>query len=248
MILLLLAAAAQAAPPATAADKRYHACLTLATRDPKAAEANAAQWQLDGGGFVARECLGVAYANEERWGDAAGQFQAAAKGAEVVKDNRAPGIWAEAGNAWLAAGEAAKARAALDAALASGTLGDMQRGEAQLDRARALVITGDLPAARGDIDHALELVPDDALAWLLSATLARRMADLPRAHHDIAEALTRAPNSAPVELEAGNIAALSQDENGAKAAWQKAVQIAPDSPAGENAAQALAQFGTDSVP
>ncbi|TPG20572.1 hypothetical protein EAH87_07555 [Sphingomonas koreensis] len=229
--------------PVSSEEVRFHDCLGLATNDPQQGEARANQWRLDGGGFVAQECLGVAYANQQRFANAAGEFEGAAKAATLAKDDRAASDWAEAGNAWIAAGDAAKAKAALDAALAMDSLNAVQRGEAQLDRARALVATGDLPAARSDLDAALIVVPQDSLAWLLSATLARRMGDLPRAHKDIAEALSRAPREAPVQLEAGNIAAMSQDEAGAKAAWQQAIDLAPDSPAGQNAAEALKQFG-----
>jgi Tfp pilus assembly protein PilF len=68
------------------------------------------------------------------------------------------------------------------------------------------------------------------------------MGDLPRAHKDIAVALKRAPKAPLVELEAGNIAASSGDQASAQAAWHKAVSLAPDSPAGRSAAQALKQF------
>lgn len=250
MLIFLLAALQQtpAAPIHSAEDTHYHECLKLATSDPDEAETNANEWRLQGGGLPARECLGVAYANQRHWVGAATEFQSAAHDAEAAKDDRAARYWAEAGNAWLAAGDPAKARAALNAALASGALSGEQRGEAQIDRARALVAGGDLAAARTDLDHALVLAPDDTLAWLLSATLARRMKDLPRAHKDIAEALKRSPQEAPVQLEAGNIAAMSGNEAGARSAWEQAVKIAPDSPAGANAAQALRQFDTPPAP
>lgn len=230
-----------AGPPAPD-EVRYHGCLQLAVGDPQKAETRANQWQIDGGGFVAQQCLGVAYANQGKWQAAGDEFVTAAKAAQAAQDDRAAAYWAEAGNARLAAGDAAGAKAALDAALAAGTLDQRQRGEAQLDRARALVATGDLAAARTDLDQALAAVPQDSLAWLLSATLARRMGDLDRAHKDIAEAESRAPNAAPVELEAGNIAAKSGDEPSAKAAWRRAVTLAPNSPAGHAAEQALQQF------
>jgi tetratricopeptide (TPR) repeat protein len=249
MILLLLALAQQAPAPAKPVEGppspneiRYHRCLDLAGQDPVSAVDKANRWLLDGGNFMARECLGVAYANQNHWTDAAAAFEAAARGAETAQDNRAAPDWSEAGNAWLAAGQPDKAIADFNAALAQGSLDPKQRGEAQLDRARALVAKGDLAGARSDIDHALAAVPDDSLAWLLSATLARRTGDLARAHKDIAEAEKRAPKAPQVQLEAGNIAAASGDEPGAKAAWQQAVTLAPDSPAGRSAAQALKQF------
>ncbi|CAN5422969.1 hypothetical protein BH10PSE14_BH10PSE14_41080 [soil metagenome] len=250
---LLLATAAQARPapaptppPRTLSpiEQRFDRCVELATSDPAGAEHEASSWQLQGGGYLARQCLGIAYATELRWTAAAAEFEAAANAAEIAKDVRAPNYWAQAGNAWLAGGNAAKALSALNAALAPATLVGLERGEAELDRARAAVAIGDTTSARRDIDRALVDAIDDPLAWLLSATLARRMSDLPRAKHDIAETLRRAGDDASAQLEAGNIAALSGDDAAARAAWTRAAQLRPDGDAGRAALAALRQFDT----
>ena len=238
--LLSLQAATAAAPQEP---PRYAACMDLATGDPSQGVAAAAQWRIEGGGMLARQCLGVAYANQKRWPSAAAAFEEAAHDAEAAKDVRAANYWAQAGNAWLAAGEHVKARAALDAALASGNLRGLTLGEARLDRARMLVAAGDMDGARTDIDRALEDAKADPLAWLLSATLARRQGDRVRAKTDIGEALRRAADDPQVQLEAGNIAAVDGDEAGARAAWGQVLTLAPGSPVAESARKALAQFG-----
>uniref|UniRef100_UPI0035CB23B6 hypothetical protein n=1 Tax=uncultured Sphingomonas sp. TaxID=158754 RepID=UPI0035CB23B6 len=244
MILFLLAQAATAplGPPAPPPSERYEKCLDLATSNAAAAEAEAGQWQLAGGGFLAGQCLGMAYANEARWTAAAAAFDAAARAAEKAGDARSVNYWAQAGNAWLASGDATKARAALDAALAGGTLTGLPLGEAHLDRARAMVAGDDSEGARDDLDRALAEVPADPLAWLLSATLARRQQQVVRAQHDIAEAVRLGADDPAVQLEAGNIAALAHDEAGARGAWTQAVTLRPDSDAGKAAAAALKQF------
>lgn len=242
MLALLLAAPGPTAPAASPEQARYERCLDRATTDPAAGEAEAGRWQLDGGGFLAGQCLGVAYANEARWSAAAAAFETAAQGAERVHDARAANYWQQAGNAWLAGGEAKKARAALDAALAGGSLVGLALGEAHLDRARALVAGGDLAGARGDLDKALGNAADDPLAWLLSATLARRASDLARAKTDIAQALTLGSDDPAVHLEAGNIAAAAGDAAGAQAAWRTAARLRPDSPSAQAALAALTQF------
>ncbi|CAN5346752.1 hypothetical protein BH10PSE15_BH10PSE15_06050 [soil metagenome] len=245
MLALLLAAQAPAAlaPPA-----RYDRCVTLAARDPAAAEGEASRWMLDGGGFLAHQCLGIAYTNEGHWAAAAAEFEMAARAAEVARDDRSSYCWARAGNAWPGAKDTAKARADLDAALAPHILVGLQSGEAYLERARAFVAAGDLPAARAALDHAIQAASSDPLAWLLSATLARRMHDLPRARTDIAEALKLSSDDASVQLEAGNIAATDGDEAGAKAAWGRAVQLQPGSAANKAAIAALAQFDAPAKP
>lgn len=225
-----------------AADGPAMRCLPLSRTDPVAAEHMAEQWSLAGGGPKAKQCLGLSLTEQARFGEAATAFEGAARLAESAHDLAAATYWAQAGNAQLAANQPAKARTALDAALAAGTLQGMERGEAHLDRARALVAIGDLAAARTDLDDATRDAADDPLAWLLSATLARRMNDLPHAKLAIGEALKRSPDDAQVQLEAGNIAALSGDATGARTAWSAAQHIAPSAPAGLAAAQALAQF------
>ena len=244
MILpFLLLAALQAGPPSPT-QARFDKCVDLATSDPGIGAEEASRWQLAGGGALARQCLGMAYANGGKWAAAAGEFESAARAAEIARDQRAALYWAQSGNAWLAAREAGKARAALDAALAAGTLTGTNRGEALLDRARAQVAAGDPAGARADLDAALVDAPADPLAWLLSATLARRMDDLPLARKHIAEALRLSGNDASVQLETGDIAALAGDGDGARAAWRQAAQIAPTSDAGKQAQRALAQFDT----
>jgi tetratricopeptide (TPR) repeat protein len=245
MILLPLMLQVGSTPsPLSPTEQRYRACLALATSDPKAAEAEADRFRIAGGGARARQCQGMAYAQEARWADAAAAFESAAHDADAVHDTLAARYWAQAGNAWLAAGDTTKAQTALTTAITAGTLDEFGRGEALLDRARAQVAAGRAASARGDIDSALEAVPKDPLAWLLSATLARRMNDLPRAQNDIAEAQKLASDDASVQLEAGNIAAMSGNADGARTAWQAAVKLAPGTAIAANARAALAQFDT----
>jgi len=240
--LLLMLAAPAADPPVDGLEARYNHCVDLAAADPAQGLTEADQWRRAGGGFLARQCAGIALAAQKRWAAAAGEFRQAAQDAEVAHDERAAFYWAQAGNALLAGGDAKGARGALDAALAAGTLKGLQRGEATFDRARAMVALGELPAARADIDSALKFASADPLLWLASASLARRMGDLSRARADAEQAYNRAPDDAEVYIEIGNIAAAGGDAAGAKAAWTDAVRVGGDSDAGRRAKAALAQF------
>src|SRR3546814_13828296 len=93
---------------------------------------------------------------------------------DLVRDQRVTDLWGQAGNAWLVAGEAEKARAAFNTALAHGGGSDDWKGELYIDRARALVELGQPDAARAELDRALDLVPGAPLGWLPLATRARR--------------------------------------------------------------------------
>lgn len=239
--LLIFAAAAAATKPATPSPPkdRGTACAALARGDPARAIAEANAWRLVGGGIAARQCLGLAYVTDERWLSAATVFEQAARDAQNSNNSRTATLWSQAGNAALAGGDPGRARSDSDSALATGTLPDVMRGEVELDRGRADVALNDPAAARTDLNHALEHVPDDPMAWLLSATLARRQGEVDRATADIAEAVKRAPDDPDVALEEGNVQAVAGDLAAARLAWERAVRTGANLPSGKSAATAL---------
>lgn len=258
MILLALAlaaaqpAAAPATPPAAApppaadpveplSDQAgYRKCAAIARHDAEKGVAVANDWHLKGGGIFALQCLGLAYSGLGRWAPAATAFEQAAQAAENDQDPRRADFWVQAGNAWLAGGEPAKARKAFDAALATAALTPELRGEVLFDRARAGVALGDLAGARADIDKGLGLVPADPFGWYLSSALALRQHDLPRAQDDIARGLQLAPDDADLLLHAGNVAGASGEVEAAKGLYMKAIKAAPQSDAAKSARAALA--------
>ncbi len=250
-ILLALAAAQNvpAAPPAdSAVEARYRACTALVRTEPARAIEQATAWQGEGGGFHARQCLGLAYVALERWTDAAGVFDQAAREAEAAEVPYRADLWVQAGNAWLAAGDTAKALSALDSALATSNLTDELRGEVHLDRARVLVQTGNDTAARQDLDRALQLVPGDPMAWYLSAALAQRRSDLTRAQADIQRALQLAPNEPGIMLLAGTLPGLAGNMTAAERLYRRIVATAPDSEAGRAARASLDTLREIEVP
>ena len=225
--------------------QKFDACIDLAVDNPQAGATQAETWRIGGGGYLARQCLGFAYAQQERWLPALTAFEQAANEADIAGDPASAQLWAQAGNAALAGGEAARAQRLFDAALARGLPDGMEKGEVYLDRARALVAMGKIADARPDIDKALAQVPQDPLAWLLSATLARRMDNLPLAQAHIAKSVELASDDASVALEEGNIAVLTGADDRAKSAWERAVKLAPDSPAGKAAAESLVRLAAE---
>jgi tetratricopeptide (TPR) repeat protein len=245
LISLLFALAAQA-PAAQALTPQSCAAAAKATPD-KAIEL-ASDWRLKGGGLDARQCLGLAYSQLGRWAPAATSFEQAASEAEISKDSRRAEFLVQAGNAWLAAKDPAKARKAFDAALATGIASPELQGEAYLDRARALVALGDAAGGRADLDKGLGLVPGDPFGWYLSAALAQREGNLARAKSDIQKAVAGAPDDADVLLLAGNVAGLSGEFDAARNFFTRAARAAPDSASGKAAAAALAANAEPEAP
>ncbi|MBN8830090.1 MAG: hypothetical protein J0G94_05540 [Sphingomonadales bacterium] len=231
-------------PPAIAA--RLAQCLAKANADPALGISDAQAWVGTGGGAFAAQCHGYALGKTERWAEAAETLERGARLPDADTVTRAR-LWSQAGNAALLAGDAPRAARDLDQAL-TGTLPQtLATGEIHLDRARARVATNDLKGARADLDRAIVLAGSDPLAWLLSATLARRMDDLPLARQHIEEAARRAPRDAPIALEQGVIYALSGDrDDAARAALRRAQELAgTDGDLAQRAGDYLAQLGPE---
>jgi tetratricopeptide (TPR) repeat protein len=216
------------------------ACLALVRTAPEQAVVAANAWRVEGGGLDARQCLGLAYSALGRWRSAATVYEQGAREAEEAQSPRRTTFHVQAGNAWLAADEGARAIQAFDAALAHPQLADPLRGEVHLDRARALVALGNPAAARADLDRALQLVPADPMAWYLSAALAARQNEVTRAAGDIARARQLAGDDPDVLLLAGTIAGLQGNGMEAERLYRQVATAAPNSDAGRAAAAALA--------
>jgi tetratricopeptide (TPR) repeat protein len=236
MLFFLLAQAAQPS------------CTEQIAADPVKAAESAQGWAARGGGALARQCAGLAYVAQERWAEAANAFEQAAGEAKAEEQLAAANLWVQAGNARLAGADPRGAIAAFDRALVTRLLSGPAKGEVRLDRARANVAAGDVQAARADLDEALKAVPEDPLAWLLSASLARRMEQLDRAQADIAEAARRSPDDAAVALEAGRIALAANSPAAARSAFEAAMRNQPGGEAANAARAELDRLGRSAAP
>ena len=235
------------APPVkarTASDIRFDQCLDQVTDDPANGLFAANKWQIEGGGYLARNCLGFAYAEQENWPKAIIEFVQAAENAQAAGDERAANFWSQAGNAALAAGDHQLALKYLAAALEQKDLDGLLKGEVHLDMARAFVALNQYDQAKQQFVMVHQLVPEDPLGWLLSATLARRMGDLVQAKSDIAAAAKLVTTDPAIALEAGNIAYEAGDVANARINWEQAVKYDPDSHSAKAATRYLEQLVT----
>ncbi|MEW4468212.1 hypothetical protein AB1K62_10305 [Parasphingorhabdus sp. JC815] len=231
--------------PMTMTEVRFNECVDLAVDDPPSGIVAANKWRMEGGGFLARHCLGFAYAEQFNWSAATTSFVEAAREAEIAKYPRTANFWAQAGNAALAGDQLEKALEYLNAALVQNSLTGLQKGEVHLDRARVHVAMDNYDAAREEFAMVQKLAPQDPLGWLLSATLARRQNDLALAKADIQVAAKLASQDPAIALEAGNIAYAGGDLVEAKANWEKAVKMDAQSRSAKAAQKYLEQLATD---
>jgi Flp pilus assembly protein TadD len=231
----------QPSAPTTPSDQQM--CLDLAENTPDEASDAAEAWLAKAQGperALAGECLGIALTRQNRFEDAQNAFRNA-RDAATDKLLRAR-LGAMAGNAALAHGDAAAALAALDIAHDDAGTDKALAGGIAIDRARALVALKRNDEAAAALAEARTAQPDNAQAWLLSATLSRRMNKLAEAQAQIEKAAELLPVDPEIGLEAGVIAMLSGREAAARRSWQSVVTAAPDSEAAATAKNYLAQL------
>ena len=224
------------------ASQRYARCLALARDEPAKGLERARTWRDTGGGDPARHCAGVALMRLERYTDAGKHLEDLAKtlakgrGASM----RAKAL-AQAGQAWILAGEPARAEAVYSQAL------KLREGNVELwiDRALARFEMGDYWKAIDDLNRASELAPDRADVLVFRASAYRHVDAPTMARSDIKRALNRAPNHPEGLLERGILRRLGGDTEGARQAWLKVIRVAPDSPAAESARANLARLDVE---
>ncbi len=225
-------------------------CVTLAAGDPEAASDMAQTWRetADSQFELAQSahCLGLALVRLDDFEGAQRAFDLAAGEVPDGAPAYQARLSAMSGNAAMAQGkpaiaELAFARATSYAAAAGDTA---LSASVSVDRARALVALGRNDEAVTALADARSSDPANARAWLLSATLSRRLERLGEASEQITQAALLAPQDPAVGLEAGVIAALSGREEEARRSFESVLLVAPDSDEANRARGYLEQLNS----
>jgi tetratricopeptide (TPR) repeat protein len=98
---------------------------------------------------------------------------------------------------------------------------------------------GDTDGALQSLNDALVLAPDYPEAWLSRALTKSHAGDYPGAIRDIQATLQREPRHFVALQTLSRIAEAQQDWKGALAAWEKALEIDPRMPQGQDRLQTL---------
>ena len=222
-------------PPRLSQAPEYARCLDLLLVDPTGARGFARDWHMQGGGEGAAQCEALAQLS-------LGEPDAAAEALERIAARSEAGIAAraavfgQAAEAWRAAGKPQRAAAAASLALAL----TPQDADLLLERAMARLALNQEAAALADLDLAVALDADRAEAWIWRAAAQRRLEQLRPAEDSITAALRLAPRNVEALLERGILRQLRGEAEAARRDWERVLELAPDSPAADLAAQNLA--------
>jgi tetratricopeptide (TPR) repeat protein len=216
---------AKVGPPraADADAATYAKCMQLAKGDPAAAHKLAQSWQQQGGAHPAEHCLAVSLIGLKQYKDGAGRLQKLAEAMLRAPAGLRADVLAQAAQAWLLAGEPARAYSA--DAMALGLKPDDP--DLLVDRAEAAGSAGWFDKAVADLDRVLQADPKRLDALIYRASANRQLGRLDPAMADVETALKLAPDSAPALLERGNIRSLHGEIDGARADWLRVAAIAP---------------------
>ncbi|MEL6531231.1 MAG: tetratricopeptide repeat protein [Pseudomonadota bacterium] len=223
-------------------------CLDLVEQDAARAHTKAQIRRNETSGadrVIANHCLGLASTELGLWQDAQTAFTAARDETPVDEPRSQSRAGIMAGNAALVGGDAEGAldlfmTAQTDARTAASA--PLEAASAS-DAARALVALNRSDEALTPLDTATRLEPNNSEAWLLKATLLRRLDRLDEAQGAIETAVGLAPLNGAIGLEAGVIAVLAGREDAARQSWQSVIDTQPDSLAAQTAKDYLEQIG-----
>jgi tetratricopeptide (TPR) repeat protein len=236
---LLLAAApgmAQRLPAVEA--EQYERCMALARTDPASARDTAQRWKARGGAHPAEHCEAVALIGLEQYPEAARRLEALADAMAKAPPELRADVLDHAGQAWLLAGDTARAHAILTEAVAIAP----DNLDLLTDRAAASGALGKHDEALADLDRVLAKEPRRADALTFRAAARRALGRLDAALADAEAAVDLAPKSPDALLERGNILGLKGDTKAAQRDWEQVAKLAPLSEAAAAAKTNLARL------
>lgn len=222
-------------PPRIAQGERYEDCLTMLNDDPQGASGAAETWLASGGGDGAAHCLAlakIALGNSETGAEMLESLASRSSGTAVARAS----VYAQAGQAWLMAGNEPRAIAAATLALSLSP----DDPDLLIDRAIDEGGTDQYQNAIDDLTHALEIDPRRVDAMVLRGSAWRHEGRLELAQDDIDRALGLDPDNAEALLERGILRQRRNDRKGARTDWERAADLAPDTPTADLAQQNLA--------
>jgi Flp pilus assembly protein TadD len=224
--------------------RQYADCMNLAQSDPGKALKAARIWERKAGGAPAGHCAAVALVGLGQYKEAGDAMEKLA--ADELKDRKdlAASLYGQAAQAWVLAGD--NGRAVKDETAAIQLVPDDP--EMLVDRGIILASTGKYFEAIDDFGKAHDLAGNRADILVFRATAYRKLKSFDLANDDIDRAIQLQPKNADAYLERGIIRMLRKDVEGAKADWQRVVELGRRTPAAQTAEANLKQLAPPPAP
>jgi tetratricopeptide (TPR) repeat protein len=203
--------------------RRYTDCMSLARKEPLKALPVAERWKNEGGGLGARHCVAIAMYEAGKSVQAATQLEAIARDMGQERPGLRAELWAQAGQAWIDAGQAENAAAAQSQALELKS----QDPDLWIDRGLSYAAMRAWPRAISDFDHALVLRPNNVEILVLRAAAWRNAGDPGKALADADRALRIAPDHSEALLERAFAFLARGDKAGADIAFARVLRLVP---------------------
>jgi len=226
------------APSEAQQERKYQDCMSQAASTPKQALKQAMAWEKDGGGDAARHCVAASYMGLKQYDDAALELERIAETMPQVKAPVMAQLFGQAAQAWLQMGKPDRALADVNQGL------KVAKNNVDLLVFRATIYGNEDKyfEALDDLNAAYDLTSDRGTILVMRATAYRKLQQPDLARDNIDLALKADPNDPDALLERGTQRAESGDKDGARADWMKTIEIAPDSPAADDARDGLAKL------
>jgi tetratricopeptide (TPR) repeat protein len=208
----------------------YRRCLADSSANPTIALTDAESWTKAGGGVPAQHCAALALVSLKRYAEAGTRLDKIAADRGVPDISFRAALYDQAGNAWLLAGDGARAIQSFSAALT------LSAGDADIfaDLARAHAMRKNWHEVDLDLNVALQLSPRRADLLVLRASARRALKRYEEAKGDLEAALKLRPGDGDALVERGLLRKDLGDLGGARRDFQAALKSAR----GEAAAQA----------
>jgi tetratricopeptide (TPR) repeat protein len=215
--------------------QEYGACMALARKSPGDGFESALAWQARGGGEAAEHCAAVALIESGETAEGAKRMEALGTKMAPAQPALAAEILAQAGQAWLIAGDNKRAYAVQTAALKLAP----KDVDLLVDRAVTLGQAKNYWEAIDDLNRAHDLAPNRADVLVYRGSAYRFVDSQELAIQDLDEAIQLDDRNPEAFLERGILRRLANDNDGARRDWLRVVTLAPGTPTAEAAQKDL---------
>jgi tetratricopeptide (TPR) repeat protein len=195
----------------------------LLDHDAAGALDSAVEWEKQGGGDAARHCKALALIRTGQVEDGALELERVAEAMPQVKAPLAAELFAQAGQAWIKAGNPQRALYAQNQGLKL----NPKDVELLIDRALTYGSSGMYFESLDDLNAAIDLAPDNPDVYAMRAAAYRQLENPDLAEDNINQALKLSPSHPGALLERGYLRRAQGDLKGAREDWLTVIQVMP---------------------